>query len=784
MSRKYQRVKQQDLLLPAPLRWLTRAFSSITMAVILLTLVSLYAVLATIPLGLLLRFGGYGLIVLIACGVPGYLGYRLIRHRGWFCKIGGLLVIHLGMPLAGFGCRHWSAMLEQSSFHQAYQRVLFYRLPGIDMTEMQFYGAWPMQLLLGLFVLNMVWATIRRIEFHWLNLGVLSVHGGIVLIAGGSVIYSAFKVEGDALLWRDDLGGQPVGEFYDKSEPAIHFTLPDKTFFVPVPRLPRYNDYAWGELDIALHDDPYFRKAFGPQFKATIPAFIADGQLHPTWVQADAATAEPDLQGTYPDGYFALTQRDVMQLGMSVSGNAADAKPVGPMLLGHVPARRVMENSLMGIEYLVAPSPTRLADLQAEFSGEHGLIVEIPALGHRSVHAISVGQRIELPGTGYRLEIGQIGPYGIAFVTPGYEGATDRRAMVKIIKPDGSAITRLVMDRYPERSQDFSPLPDQASDPAAEANSPMGLLGRRSDPDPAIRLVYLDASRTQLHLVALSEKKGERTLHLLSRPSGGSATCTTVNDGRFALSDAHGQRQVWFHVLQRYDSAQTVLRPQPTDWQQRNPKQEGTFLNALVPLVLQWPVDGGTKTTILWLPFMRYPMWPDEEHFPIQVSLPDGRPLQIAFSRSRLSLPFRMRLKEFTMTPYPGTEIPRDFASVLELADRDRQSEPVVGRSHLNNPLVYRGYKISQSGWDPGDAADPARNEKSADGRFLNQQRYTILGIGNNIAIQAVFVGSLLLVLGIPWAFYVKPAIQQKRKQRWQTLVSAGEPTAIGKEPS
>ena len=50
MSAKYKRIKQADLALPAPLRWLTRAFSSITLSVFLLTFVAIYGALGSVPL--------------------------------------------------------------------------------------------------------------------------------------------------------------------------------------------------------------------------------------------------------------------------------------------------------------------------------------------------------------------------------------------------------------------------------------------------------------------------------------------------------------------------------------------------------------------------------------------------------------------------------------------------------------------------------------------------------------------------------------------------------------
>jgi hypothetical protein len=167
-----------------------------------------------------------------------------------------------------------------------------------------------------------------------------------------------------------------------------------------------------------------------------------------------------------------------------------------------------------------------------------------------------------------------------------------------------------------------------------------------------------------------------------------------------------------------------------------------------------------------------------------------------------------MELAGFEMQPYPGTEIPRDYVSNLILHVLNAQGRPtgdtIEAETRLNNPLIARGQtlqraievhggrllagvihqarygrlKLSQTGWDPGEARDPQRNAVDEQGRFLSQQRFSIIGVGNNAAIQLVFIGSVMLFVGIPWAFYVKPALLRRQKRKLQSQLAAHDTDA------
>ena len=309
MSLKYQRVKKADESLPAPLRWLTRAFSSITLAVILLSLISLYGVMASMPLMYLLLAGVYLLIGLGTVGMTAVGLWQLNRRVGKTRVLnregdprrtpaepqqpeavsndvtksqhntqvaygsagaspsqgmhGGLRLLLgiLALAIAGvvcvLACIEAHTWITAQLWFDRWHATVIYRLPAFEMTELEFYAWWPMQVLLALFVLNMIWSTFRRIEFNVPNIGVLTVHLGIVILSLGAMFYGYFKVEGDMILMRRDLDGQFHSTFYDVFTPAVFIQRSNgRGVMVPLPQLPRYNDYEVGELDIALHEMP------------------------------------------------------------------------------------------------------------------------------------------------------------------------------------------------------------------------------------------------------------------------------------------------------------------------------------------------------------------------------------------------------------------------------------------------------------------------------------------------------------------------------------------------
>lgn len=64
----------------------------------------------------------------------------------------------------------------------------------------------------------------------------------------------------------------------------------------------------------------------------------------------------------------------------------------------------------------------------------------------------------------------------------------------------------------------------------------------------------------------------------------------------------------------------------------------------------------------------------------------------------RCDMPFSVRLDEFQIEYYPGTNSPKDYSSLITISS---DSETIQERIRMNHPLKYHGYRFYQSGYDP-----------------------------------------------------------------------------------
>lgn len=79
-----------------------------------------------------------------------------------------------------------------------------------------------------------------------------------------------------------------------------------------------------------------------------------------------------------------------------------------------------------------------------------------------------------------------------------------------------------------------------------------------------------------------------------------------------------------------------------------------------------------------------------------------GRTWQLALRARRDYLPFTLTLDKFTHDIYPGTDIPKNFASTIRLRGDDGVADRSVLIS-MNNPLRYGGYAFYQAGYANND---------------------------------------------------------------------------------
>ena len=219
---------------------------------------------------------------------------------------------------------------------------------------------------------------------------------------------------------------------------------------------------------------------------------------------------------------------------------------------------------------------------------------------------------------------------------------------------------------------------------------------------------------------------------------------------------------------------------------------------------------------IVWLPFSRYLDRSPHQAFreignERWVRTPDGRSVEITFGRAwRRFADFEMRLLDFQMIEYAYRGAPRDYQSTVEVSPRvfgafetfshtaklnaplrapfnvyDKAGNP-IGRllGRLLSGLDPDQFKLSQSGWDP-TTWERTRGEVDRGELERPYVTHTILHVGNNPGIHIIALGGLLMSVGIPWAFYVKPWLLRRKKVRIQRQIRDGMyPPAKKSEPS
>jgi ABC-type transport system involved in cytochrome c biogenesis permease subunit len=106
-----------------------------------------------------------------------------------------------------------------------------------------------------------------------------------------------------------------------------------------------------------------------------------------------------------------------------------------------------------------------------------------------------------------------------------------------------------------------------------------------------------------------------------------------------------------------------------------------------------------------------------------------GRSWRLSLRARRDYLPFSVTLEKFTHDIYPGTDIPRDFASTIHLRSDDGRDDRRV-RIFMNNPLRYGGRAFYQAG-------------------YANNDQTSVLQVVRNPSWKIPYVSCALIVLGL-----------------------------------
>lgn len=149
---------------------------------------------------------------------------------------------------------------------------------------------------------------------------------------------------------------------------------------------------------------------------------------------------------------------------------------------------------------------------------------------------------------------------------------------------------------------------------------------------------------------------------------------------------------------------------------------------------------------------------------PVTVALPDGRIVEAMFTRERRPLPDPVVLDDFVLTATVGgftgdMSSIRDWTSLIRFDERG-QGWSETKRVETNEPAAHAGLRFFQAYWDAPRSGSSGMS-------------FTGLGVGNRRGVITQLVGCTIAVIGMMYAFYVKPIIKRRRRDRVLAAVAS-----------
>jgi cytochrome c-type biogenesis protein CcsB len=185
-------------------------------------------------------------------------------------------------------------------------------------------------------------------------------------------------------------------------------------------------------------------------------------------------------------------------------------------------------------------------------------------------------------------------------------------------------------------------------------------------------------------------------------------------------------------IITRTLSLNAVIEPVSV-----NPAEQNTGMNAMV-----FDLTSGQEARRLYL-------WSSEGSDTAKAVL-DGRVFTVSYGPQQVKLPFYIKLNDFILERYPGSNSPSGYKSDVVLLDKSESvQKPFL--IYMNNILKYKGYRFYQSSYD-------------------NDEKGTILSVNRDIAGMLVtYAGYGLLILFIIISLLNRNAVFHKINSTYWT---------------
>ena len=650
-----------------------------------------------------------------------------------------------------------------------------------DKTDMQFFNAWPLKTLMALLVANLIIVTWRRIPLTPPRYGVWCIHAGIITLICGTSLYYRQKVEGRIVVYKDArFGPTAVDHYYDKDQRSLYVRVGNlDPIEIPLPELPRFKDY-----DEKLGNS---RKLTNRGLTGLSPSMeVADANGNKRMenlahVMGSKNDLKVDVIGFYPYAEVEpdfVTDPNSKATGVDVTMKWAGDPPAGAPLIPHqwtlagsdaehdeLPEQ--VEIKSEGQKSLI-PIHLEMQHRDADNAMVEAMSRAVTELFHLDVTLpnqkpipldVQIGKSYPVGETGYVIGVQSFDP---TFVT--FAGEQVPLMMLQVTTPAQQVFRRSIMlgrkdqtdFKIGARMREQKPI-DPGLQIDLNIKDPFQLLPTRSTlkhtlltPTDGTGLVDLVCGYGSVASEIRRFPKGEEEfdLQMPAPPKPPMA-------GPSADSETEPVERPMFRLLiQRRDhlTMQDRMVAVPQDKRERDKEDSGSEQVAKLRVTL------GNWTGIVYAPFAEEPgdrLIPDRWHLGIVKPPEAGTQVQMQLGFTRRPLPVQLSLDNFKLVPYPGesTDKPKPF--YLDYISSITMTDPVTGatshnEARMNHPIYYNGgdWLFFQSSFDTSP-----------------EHVYTGIGVGNRPARGLLWAGFIMIVIGLFYAFYLKPIIVQRMKQ-------------------
>jgi hypothetical protein len=723
-----------------------------------------------------------------------------------------------------------------------WNQVVIRHMPGLEMTEYEWFQWWPFVLLIVLICANITVTTLRRIPFRPVNYGVWMIHTGIITLALGSIWYFTRKVEGETPVIRRRLAivvpgadaatltvlpgnridfetsaGRyqfqiaeiiPDWEILTGSEEgerayavSVLVRTPEQTFIRQlIDGHPEFTeDVIPGEgravkiLGETLVDDSLtLSLVAAPQqhfFLAHTDAIYVREAGSPMWFERpiDGLPRYNDYVASADEVWPVVPGSRLPIMPLAIDVNEADSDDplagmdfrIGSYLrYAFDDTRRVsgggqfdpilrfrLEGEGAPAEHveLLASDPARnsFAGGFARFTWVSDEVEHEAAVADISG---SIAVRVAESGDKETIRLSDLAPATETGEAP-YRGVTGtpyewRLVALENYQPDANGRIgsfAIVEMRTPERawhrvlfSADFGHI--RARDVAIDEQSTGGM--RELPLDEGIELTYLPPA--QILFIGGPEERNLRAVRPPARLGGEPIALPLSQGSRWEIDPS-------IEIIVDEFAACSKLVTKPLIVPNAQRRRELDLQLRMIRLELP-DAEGGAVS--VWLKYHEFPFSSEDEglpgfpYEPTTITLSDGRRIELLYSRRRMLLPAPIVLQDFEVEYHVGG-FSGDALSVEEWYSHVSFEGTTATQSvAVNKPGKHDGYWFFQSRWDPPNSAGGRNGAPSAG---LN---FTVLGVGNRDGVHVQLAGCVIAVIGMLYAFYVKPIIKRRKRAR------------------